>query len=59
MVWQAVTVIDRRLELVEAVLGHGHSVAESSRRLSVSRATAYKWLERYQREMVDALVIST
>ena len=49
MVWQVATVVDKRMELVAAVL-QGAAIAEVSRRLGVSRETAYKWLERYQRE---------
>lgn len=46
MTWQVPTVIDRRRELVQA-LQAGEALARASRRLEVSRTTAYKWLGRY------------
>lgn len=47
--WQVTTVIDERRELVRAVEA-GESVAATSRRLGVSRETAYKWLNRVRVE---------
>jgi transposase InsO family protein len=49
MSWQVWTVMDRRRELVEA-LREGQAVAKVSRRLGVSRATAYKWQAREREE---------
>jgi len=47
MTWQVCTVVDRRRELVSALLA-GEPVARVSRRLGVSRTTAYKWQIRHQ-----------
>jgi transposase InsO family protein len=50
MVWQVSTVVDRRRELVTSVLADQETVTSASRRLGVSRETAYKWLRRMQAE---------
>jgi transposase InsO family protein len=50
MVFEVRTVVDRRLELIEGVVVLGEPVAEMSRRLRVSRPTAYKWLGRYREQ---------
>jgi transposase InsO family protein len=55
MTWQVCTVVDRRRELVEA-LRAGEPVARVSRRLGVSRTTAYKWGSRYKSEGEAGLV---
>ena len=47
MTWRVSTVVDERRELVRAVKAGTESVSEISRRLGVSRQTAYKWLARY------------
>lgn len=49
MTWQVCSVMDRRRELVQA-LRDGEPLARVSRRLGVSRATAYKWRARYDSE---------
>jgi transposase InsO family protein len=50
MVWRVSTVIDERRELVRAVMFGEEQVATASRRLGVSRQTAYKWLGRAKQE---------
>ena len=50
-----ITLMDGRRELVEAVQGGEETVAAASRRLGVTRATAYKWLRRYEQEGEDGL----
>jgi transposase InsO family protein len=50
-----ITLMDGRRELVEAVQGGAETVAAASRRLGVTRATAYKWLRRYEQEGEDGL----
>lgn len=46
MPWKETSVVDERMELVDAV-EEGMSVTEAARQLGVSRVTAYKWLGRY------------
>ena len=46
MTWRVSTVIDERRELVSALLCGRETVTAASRRLGVSRQTAYKWLGR-------------
>lgn len=53
--WRVSTVVDERRELVRAVLA-GEGVTATSRRLGVSRETAYKWLGRAKREGEAGLV---
>lgn len=47
MPWQVSTVVDKRLELVQAIQEHGERVGEVSRRFQVSRQTAFKWMKRF------------
>lgn len=50
MSWRATTVQDERRALVRAVSEGGETMTAVTQRLGVSRATGYKWLERWQRE---------
>lgn len=46
MPWKETSVVDERMELVNAV-EEGMSVTEAARQSGVSRMTAYKWLRRF------------
>lgn len=50
MTWRVSTMVDLRSELVLAMTANQASVSEASRRMGVSRQTAYKWLARYRTE---------
>jgi transposase InsO family protein len=56
MTWRVSTVLDERLELVRTVLSGSESLASASRRLGVSRQTAYKWISRMRLEGERGLV---
>lgn len=48
MTWRESTVEDERRDLVTSVSERGESISSASRRLGVSRPTAYKWLARWR-----------
>lgn len=50
MTWRESTVEDERRDLVTSVIEGDESVSSASRRLGVSRPTAYKWLVRWKEE---------
>lgn len=50
MTWRESTVEDERRDLVTSVDERGESLSAASRRLGVSRPTAYKWLARWKSE---------
>lgn len=50
MTWRESTVRDERRDLVTSVSEERESVSSASRRLGVSRQTAYKWLARWRVE---------
>src|SRR5688572_24906028 len=50
MTWRVSTVVDERRELVRSVFEDAEGVTAASRRLGVSRQTAYKWLHRLREE---------
>jgi len=56
MPWDVKDVVDRRLELVEAMLVPGVNVSRLCERFGVSAKTAYKWKHRYEAGGVDGLV---
>lgn len=54
MPWKETCVLDGRMGLVVAI-NEGLSIAEAARRFGVSRATAHKWLSRYQSDGPEGL----
>lgn len=50
MTWRELTVRDERRDLVTSVSEGVESISSASRRLGVSRPTAYKWLTRWRQE---------
>ncbi len=55
MGWKVVAVAEQRYGLVTEMRCGEESVAELCREYGISRPTAYKWLERFEREGVDGL----
>jgi transposase InsO family protein len=56
MPWDVKDVVDRRLELVEAMLVPEVNVSRLCERFGVSAKTAYKWKHRYEADGADGLV---
>ena len=42
--------MDERIDLISDYHSGGYSVAGLARRYTISRKTAYKWIERYEEE---------
>lgn len=55
MPWDVKDVVERRLELVEAMLIPGVNVTRLCEHFGVSTKTAYKWKHRYEADGVDGL----
>lgn len=55
MPWKVSSVIEQRLRLVKLLQEGEESLAELARRFSISRKTAYKWLQRYEAAGVEGL----
>jgi len=55
MPWKEVTVVTQREELTALAMLPGSNISELCRRFNISRKTAYKWLERAQSGVDNAL----
>jgi transposase-like protein len=55
MPWKVSGVMEQRIRLVELLQEGDESLAELARRFSISRKTAYKWLQRYETGGVEGL----
>src|SRR5665811_9563 len=55
MPWDVKDVVERRLELVEAMLIPGVNVTRLCDRFGVSTKTGYKWKHRYETDGVEGL----
>ena len=48
MPWMGVTVMEQRIRFLEDYQKRFYSVSELAERFSISRKTAYKWIDRYR-----------
>ena len=55
MAWELKKVEDQRKALVECYLKGNHTMAELCKHFGVSRKTAYKWVDRYQKHGLEGL----
>lgn len=55
MVWKECTVMSLRYEFVKLATKPNANISELCRRYTISRATAYKWINRYTKNGLSGL----
>ena len=55
MPWEQTSAMDQRVKFIADHLSGRHSISELCRAYRISRPTAYKWIERYERDGAEGL----
>src|SRR5437870_12422749 len=56
MAWKEINVVDQRKLLVELYFKENNNISDLCRQFDISRPTAYKWIEAYEKEGEKGLV---